>query len=398
MREVYLDNNATTMIDPLVLEKMLPYLKENYANPSSMYNPARITANAIEEARKQIADFLGVNLVDSKMILFTSCATESANTAIKGILKQYSTKENNHIITTQIEHPCVLSTYEHLEKNGWETTYICVNENGEINIENLLSKITPRTVLLSVMHANNETGAIYPIYDIAREAKKINPNIKVFVDGVQAAGKIPIKLENTEVDFYSISGHKFHAPKGVGALYVKSGNLFEPLILGGHQENSLRAGTQNTPYIVGMGEAARLAQDRLDYELKEVKRLRDKLENGILSALKNAKLNSKSKNRVPNTTNIGFEYIEGELILLYLNDLGIYASSGSACTSGSLDPSHVLRAQKVPFTSLHGSIRFSLSRFTTEDEIDYAIEEIPKIIKKLAKISPFQKELNELGV
>ena len=394
---VYLDNNATTKIDEKVLDCMLPYFKDKYANPSSMYDSAHICANAIEESRKKIADFLGIE--NEKSILFTSCGTESANTAIKGVVNQYGNLETkNHIITTQVEHPCVLSVYENYEKKGYKTTYVSVNENGELNIENLLSKITPETILLSVMHANNETGAIYQVYEIAHEAKKINKNLKVFVDGVQAAGKIPIKLDNTDIDFYSISGHKFHAPKGVGALYVKQGTLFEPFMLGGHQEGSLRAGTQNTPYIVGMGVAAKLAKDSLGFELSEVKRLRDKLENGILSSLKNAKLNSKSKNRVPNTTNIGFEYIEGELILLYLNELGICASSGSACTSGSLDPSHVLRAQKVPFESLHGSIRFSLSRFTTEDEIDYAIQKVPEVIKKLAKISPFQNELKNLGL
>lgn len=396
MKNIYLDNNATTRIDDKVVEKMLPYLRENYANPSSMYDTAHLTAKAIEEAREQVAKFLGLS--SSKGIIFTSCATESANTAIKGVVNQYGSETKNHIITTQVEHPCVLSVYENLEKRGYRTTYVGVNENGELNIDNLLSKITPETILLSVMHANNETGAIYPVYEIAHEAKKINKDIKIFVDGVQAAGKFPIELENTDIDFYSISGHKFHAPKGVGALYVKKGVLFEPFMLGGHQENSLRAGTQNTPYIVALAEAAKLAMENMNYELTEVKRLRDKFETNILKALPNAKLNSKSKERVVNTTNIGFEYIEGELILLYLNDLGIYASSGSACTSGSLDPSHVLRAQKVPFTSLHGSIRFSLSRFTTEDEIDYAIEKVPEVIRKLAKMSPFQAELNAMGL
>ncbi len=394
---VYLDNNATTKIDERVLDSMLPYFKEEYANPSSMYDSAHCCANAIEEARKDIADFLGVK--NEKSIIFTSCGTESANTAIKGVVNQYGNKETkNHIITTQVKHHCVLSVYKNFKKKGYRATYASVNENGELNIENLLSKITSDTILLSVMHANNETGAIYPVYEIAHEAKKINKNLKIFVDGVQAAGKIPIELEGSDIDFYSISGHKFHAPKGVGALYVKKGTLFEPFMLGGHQENCLRAGTQNTPYIVGMATAAKLAKKSLTYELSEVKRMRDKLEDGILHSLKNAQLNSKSKNRVPNTTNIGFKYIEGELILLYLNELGICASSGSACTSGSLDPSHVLRAQKVPFESLHGSIRFSLSRFTTEDEIDYAIQKIPEVIKKLAKISPFQKELNEFGL
>ena len=396
MKKIYLDNNATTCVDEKVLEAMLPYLKENYANPSSMYEPARISANAIENARKQVADLLGVS--DSKQIIFTSCGTESANTAIKGVVNQFATQNKKHIITTRVEHPCVLSVYENLEKKGFKVSYIGVDENGDLDTESLLSKVDDETILVSIMHANNETGAIYPVYEVATDVKKINKDTKIFVDGVQAAGKIPIKLDETEIDFYSISGHKFHAPKGIGALYVKKGTLFEPFMLGGHQENSLRAGTYNTPYIVALGEASKLAKESLEYELSEVKRLRDKLEQGILSQLGNAKLNSKATQRVPNTTNIGFEYIEGELILLYLNDLGIYASSGSACTSGSLDPSHVLRAQKVPFTSLHGSIRFSLSRFTTEDEIDYAIEKVPEVIKKLAKISPFQKELNELGL
>ena len=396
MKNIYLDNNATTKVDERVLEKMLPFLKENYANPSSMYDPARLSAKAIEIARKQVGDLLGVS--DSKNIIFTSCATESANTAIKGVVEKFGNRNNkNHIITTQVEHPCVLSVYENYEKKGFKATYLGVDENGDLDIENLLSKITPETFLVSIMHANNETGAVYRVKEIAKEVKKINKEIKFFTDGVQAAGKVPIELDDSEIDFYSISGHKFHSPKGVGALYVKKGNLFEPFMLGGHQENSLRAGTQNTPYIVGLGEAARLAKEYLSEEYK-VKILRDKLENGILSALKNARLNSRSKQRVPNTTNIGFEYIEGELILLYLNDIGIYASSGSACTSGSLDPSHVLRAQKVPFTSLHGSIRFSLSRYTTEEEINYTIEKVPEVIKKLAKISPFQKELNELGL
>ncbi len=396
MKNIYLDNNATTKIDPLVLESMLPFLKENYANPSSMYDSAKISANAIEHARAQVGELLGVG--NLKQITFTSCATESANTIIKGVVEKYASNEKKHIITTKVEHPCVLAPYEFLEKKGFKTDYVGVNEKGELNVDELLSKITPETVLVSVMHANNETGAVYPVYDVAREVKKINKETKVFVDGVQAAGKIKINLDDSDIDFYSISGHKFHAPKGVGAMYCKKGNLFEPLIHGGHQENMLRAGTYNTAFIVALGKAAELALENLPFEDNEVKRLRDKLENGILNNLANAVLNSKSEKRVVNTTNIGFEYIEGELILLYLNDLGIYASSGSACTSGSLDPSHVLRAQNVPFTSLHGSVRFSLSRFTTEEEIDYAIEKTTEVIKKLVKISPFEQELKKLGM
>lgn len=246
------------------------------------------------------------------------------------------------------------------------------------------------------MAANNETGAIYPYEEAAEIVKSINKDTCFFVDAVQAAGKIKLDVKNTKVDLMGISGHKFHAPKGIGALYIKNGTRINPLIVGGHQEKGLRAGTENVPYIAGLKKAAELAQNALEYENNEVKRLRDKLEQGILSNVKNARLNSRTSKRVPNTTNIGFEYIEGELILLHFDELNICASSGSACTSGSLEPSHVLRAMHTPFTSLHGSIRFSLSRFTKEDEIDFVIENVPKVIKKLAKISPFQKELTAL--
>ena len=246
------------------------------------------------------------------------------------------------------------------------------------------------------MWANNETGVIYPVEEIAEYVKLRSPETRIFVDGVQAAGKIPMQVDNTDIDMVGISGHKFHAPKGVGALYVKSDVRITPLINGGHQEKGLRAGTQNVPYIVAMGKAAELAQNSLNYELKEVKRLRDKLEEGILKNVYNARLNTSTTNRVPNTTNIGFEYVEGELILLHLSDIGVCASSGSACTSGSLEPSHVLRAMGVPFTALHGSIRFSLSRYTTEKDIDYVIQNLPIIMNKLTNLSPFQDELDDL--
>ncbi len=392
MTLVYLDNNATTMVAPEVCEAMMPYFSELYGNASSIYDLAHGANNAVKESREIIADFLGAN--DPREITFTSCGSESANMAIKGTLEV--NKNKKHIITTKIEHPCVLNLYKDLEKKGYRVSWIDVDSNGDLNIGQLLEEVCDDTALVSVMMANNETGVIYPVDKISEAVKMRNSETKVFVDAVQAAGKIPINVKDTKIDMLGISGHKFHAPKGIGALYVKTGTMISPLIVGGHQERGKRAGTENVPYIVGMATAARLAKEALNDELTRVKALRDKLERGILSTIKNSVLNSKSKNRVPNTTNIGFQYIEGELILLHMNDLGICASSGSACTSGSLEPSHVLRAQGVPFTSLHGSIRFSLSRYTTENEIDYTLEKLPAIIDKLVKISPFQKELNEI--
>ena len=389
---IYLDNNATTKVDEKVLEEMMPFFKEEYANPSSMYDFSRKSSNAIKEARVKIRDF--VNAQNEKEIIFTSCGSESANTAIRGVLNY--NKNKKHIITSKVEHPCVLNLYQALEKQGYRVDYIGVNANGELNLEELDAAVCEDTALVSIMWANNETGVINPIGKISEIIKSKNKDTKLFVDAVQVAGKIPIDVQANGVDLLGISGHKFHAPKGVGALYVNSKTMITPLIIGGHQEKGKRAGTENTPYIVGLGKAAELAQSYLDYELTEVKRLRDKLESNILSKIYNARLNTGVANRVPNTTNIGFEYIEGELILLHLSDLGICASSGSACTSGSLEPSHVLRAMNVPFTAIHGSIRWSLSRYTTEEEIDYVIEKLPGIIEKATSISPYQKELQAL--
>lgn len=389
---VYLDNNATTKVDEKVLEAMLPFFKEEYANPSSMYDFAKTSSNAIKEARGIIKDF--VNAENEKEIIFTSCGSESANTAIRGVLNY--NKNKKHIITSKVEHPCVLNLYQALEKQGYRVDYIGVNSNGELNLEELEAAINEDTALVSIMWANNETGVINPIKQISEIIKSKNKETKFFVDAVQVAGKIPIDVQENGIDLLGISGHKFHAPKGVGALYVNSKTMITPLIIGGHQERGKRAGTENTPYIVGMAKAAQLAQDSLNYEMTEVKRLRDKLEGNIINKIYNARLNTGAANRVPNTTNIGFEYIEGELILLHLSDLGICASSGSACTSGSLEPSHVLRAMNVPFTAIHGSIRWSLSRFTTEKEIDYVIDKLPGIIEKVTSISPYQKELQTL--
>ena len=389
---IYLDNNATTKIDEKVVEEMMPYFTSEYANPSSMYDFSKKSSAAIKEARGIIKDF--VNAQNENEIIFTSCGSESANTAIKGVLNY--NKNKKHIITSKIEHPCVLNVYKSLEKQGYKVDYIDVNANGELDLEQLNSTITQDTALVSIMWANNETGVINPIGKISEIIKSKNKETKFFVDAVQVAGKIPIDVQANGVDMLGISGHKFHAPKGVGALYVNSKTMITPLIIGGHQERGKRAGTENVPYIVGMAKAAQLAQDGLKYELTEVKRLRDKLEAGILKNIFNARLNTGIAQRVPNTSNIGFEYIEGELILLHLSDLGICASSGSACTSGSLEPSHVLRAMNVPFTAIHGSIRWSLSRFTTKDEIDYVIEKLPPIIEKITSISPYQKELQAL--
>lgn len=389
---IYLDNNATTRVDDKVLEVMLPYLKDEYANPSSMYEFSTNASKAIDDARHSMKEFLGAN--SAKEIVFTSCGSESANTAIKGAVSY--NKNKKHIITTKVEHPCVLNTYKMLEKQGYKVDYIGVNSNGELELDELKSKITPDTALVSVMWANNETGVIFPIKEIGEIIKSKNPETLFFVDAVQAAGKIDIDVKDTNIDMLGVSGHKFHAPKGIGALYVNSSVVLPPLINGGHQERGYRAGTENVPYIVGMGKAAELAIDNMKYELSEVKRLRDKLETGILKNIFNARLNTSISNRVPNTTNIGFEYVEGELILLHLSDIGVCASSGSACTSGSLEPSHVLRAMGTPFTSLHGSIRFSLSRFTTEKEIDYVLDNIGKVIGEIVAISPYQEELEHL--
>ncbi len=389
---IYLDNNATTKIDEKVLDAMLPFLKENYANPSSMYDFGGKASCAIKKAREQVRSFF--NAQDAKEVIFTASGSEGANMAIRGVLEINKTKR--HIITTKIEHPCVLNTYKMLEKQGYKVDYLSVNSNGELDLLDLQEKVNDETALVSIMYANNETGIIFPIKKLVQLVKGKNPDTIFFTDAVQVAGKIPIDVQNLGVDLLSVSGHKFHAPKGVGALYVKTGVAISPLIVGGHQERGKRAGTENVASIVGIGKAAELAMENMEFELTEVKRLRDKLENAILKNIFNARLNTSINNRVPNTTNIGFEYVEGELILLHLSDYGICASSGSACTSGSLEPSHVLKAMGIPFTALHGSIRFSLSRFTNEKEIDYVIEILPEIIEKLTKISPFQDELNQL--
>ena len=389
---VYLDNNATTKIDPIVFEAMVPYFCEYYGNPSSTHEFGGKVSYAIRDARESVKELMGA--ADMKEIIFTGSGSESANMAIRGVLE--ANKNKKHIITTKVEHPCVLNLYKYFEKQGYEVTYLSVDSEGNLDLNELSEAVNEDTALVSMMAANNETGVILPYQRAASIVKSKNSKTKVFVDAVQGAGKIPLDVKNTDVDLMGIAGHKIHAPKGVGALYIKTGTLLPALIIGGHQERGKRAGTENVTSIVGLGVAARLAKDALTDEATRVKTLRDKLESGILSTIYNARVNGSRNNRVPNTSNIGFQYIEGELILLHLNDLGICASSGSACTSGSLEPSHVLKAMGVPFTALHGSIRFSLSRFTTAQEIDYTLKVLPDVIFKLNNISPYQKELAEL--
>jgi cysteine desulfurase len=384
MNTIYLDNNATTPVAPEVIEEMLPYLRELYGNPSSMHTFGGQLHRKIEEARAKVASLIGA---DSEEIIFTSCGTESDNTAIMSAVESFPAKR--HIITTRVEHPAVLNFCKHLSRNGFRVTFLPVNNHGQLNIDELLRAIDEDTFLVSAMYANNETGVIFPIYDIAEILKE--RNILFHTDAVQVIGKIPLDVKKLPVDMLSLSGHKLHATKGVGALYVRKGTRFYPYIIGGHQERGRRAGTENVASIIGLGKACELAGKNLDEESTYVKKLRDKLETTLLESCSDVKVNGDINNRLPNTTNISFEYVEGEAILLRMNEYGICASSGSACSSGSLEPSHVLRAMGVPFTAIHGSIRFSLSRYNTEDEINRVIGVLPQIINDLRMLSPFSK-------
>lgn len=384
MKTIYLDNNATTCVAPEVLDAMLPFLKESYGNPSSMHSFGGEVAKYIDKAREQCAALIGAKRASD--IVFTSCGTESDNAAILGTLASYP--EKKHIITTAVEHPAVRTLCQSLAKKGYEATEIKVDESGRLNVDDIKRAIRPDTAIVSVMWANNETGVIFPIEKIAEVCAKAG--VPFHTDAVQAAGKVPIDVTRTPMDFLAVSGHKLHALKGVGFLYIKRGAKFQPLIIGGHQERGKRGGTENVASIVGLGKACELAIAHMDEENMRIKALRDRLEAGILATVPNTAVHGDREHRLPNTTNIGFEYIEGEAILLLMNEHGICASSGSACTSGSLEPSHVLRAMKVPFTRAHGSIRFSLSRYNTDEEIDHVLENIPQIIKRLREISPFK--------
>ncbi len=379
---VYMDNNATTRVADEVIEEMTPYLGQLYGNPSSMHSFGGQVGKKIGQARERIASLLGCS---PEEIIFTSCGTESDNAAIKGTLDMASSKRT--VITTRVEHPAVLSTCREMEHHGYNIVEISVDKNGRLNLDELENSLDEDTAIVSIMYANNETGTVFPIERIVSMVK--SKGIVFHTDAVQAVGKIPIDLAKLPIDLLSLSGHKVHAPKGVGVLYVRKGTRLAPFMVGGHQESGRRAGTENVPSIIALGKACQLAGENIDDENTRVRKLRDKLEKGILATCPGSMVNGDTQNRLPNTANISFEYIEGEAILLMLNRFGICASSGSACTSGSLEPSHVLRAMGVPFTSAHGSIRFSLSRYNTEDHVDFVIEKTAPIVNRLRELSPF---------
>lgn len=383
---IYLDNNATTRVPREVVEAMTPYFGEIYFNPSSMYESAKQSAGAMEAARGVVASFVGAPKTSE--ILFTSCATESNSTAIRGAAM--ANPARRHIITSTVEHPAVLALCEELEREGYEVDRIGVNERGEIDMKAYVKALRPgQTLIVSIMAANNETGVVFPIERLAAIAKATDPRILFHTDATQAAGKLAIDLTHAwkDVDFLSFSGHKIHAPKGIGVLFMRTGVACRPFLYGGHQERGRRGGTENIPYIVGLAKACELSQKRIA-DGPRIAALRDRLEAG-LKKIPYVVINGEGAERLPNTTNAAFHYIEGEGILYQLDLAGICASSGSACTSGSLDPSHVLRAMHVPFTAVHGSIRFSMSEETTEADIDHVIEVMPGIVANLRKLSPY---------
>ena len=364
---------------------MMPYFSEYYGNPSSMHAFGGDVGEKIKQARESVATLIGASADE---IVFTSCGTESDSTAIRAAVESNSNKR--HILTSRVEHPAIKNLYETLSQKGYRVTFVPVDNQGRLDMEFLYKNLTDDTALVSLMWANNETGVIFPVEEIARETK--NREILFHTDAVQYVGKIPIDVSLTGIDMLSLSGHKLHAPKGIGVLYIRKGTKFSPFMIGGHQEHGRRGGTENTASIIGMGKAAELARKHLeDGSYKCVSELRDKLEKALLEKIPSSMVNGDIENRLPNTTSIAFEYVEGEGILLLMNEHGICASSGSACTSGSLEPSHVLRAMGVPFTAAHGSIRYSLSRYTTESEIDKVIEVMPPIITRLREMSPYWK-------
>lgn len=389
MKTVYLDNNATTQVAPEVLDAMLPYFSTLYGNPSSAHTFGGQIARRIRDARETVAELLGATPDE---IIFTSCGSESDNTAIMSALRTNEGK--NHIVTSRVEHPAVRVLCHHLAKRGIRVTEIPVDREGRLDMHQYRASLTRNTAVVSLMWANNETGVVFPIQEAAQLAAE--RGIIFHTDAVQAAGKIPIDLKNSAIDMLSISGHKLHAPKGVGVLYVRKGLKYAPFLIGGHQEQGRRGGTENTAGIIGLGKACELAAINMTTENTRVRALRDRLETEILAKVPRSRVNGGEAERLPNTTNISFESIEGEAILLLMDEFGICASSGSACTSGSLQPSHVLRAMGVPFTMAHGSIRFSLSIYNTEEEIDFVIEKMPAIVEKLRNLSPFWKPEGEV--
>jgi cysteine desulfurase len=389
---IYLDNNATTRVAPEVFAAMQPYLTKVYGNPSSAHTLGRRMKAAVERAREQVAGLVGA--ADADEIVFTSCGSESDNWAIGGFLEQNPTRR--HIITTRVEHEAVRNLCAHLEQIGCEVTWLDVNEQGELYLDDLRQALRRNTAILSVMLANNETGILFPVNEIGKIVRE-HSDAAFHVDGVQAVGKIPIDLKKSEIDLFALSGHKLHAPQGVGALYIREGLKLPPFIIGGGQESGRRAGTSAVPNIVGLGAACELAKNFDEHE--KIETLRNKLEERILSTIPNARLNGTPDRakRLPNTTNISFEYVEGENILVQLDQAGICVSTGSACHSTTRESSPTLRAMNVPYTAAQGSIRFSLGRYNTEEEIDETLKVLPGIIARLVDISPYEKELKALN-
>jgi len=385
MKEIYLDNNATTKVDEAVFEEMRPYFCELYGNPSSMHFFGGQVQSKVNEARGRVADLLGASPDE---IIFTACGTESDNAAIRSALAVFP--DRKHIITSRVEHPAVLTQCRNLRQKGYRVTEIGVDGAGRLDMEELKAAVDTDTAIVSLMWANNETGVIFPVEQAATIAK--SKGAIFHSDAVQAIGKIPINMADSSIDMLSLSGHKLHAPKGIGVLYLRKGTPFRPLLVGGYQEKSRRAGTENAAAIIALGKACELAGHHMEAENTTVKAMRDRLQDALMTAVPHARINGGGAERLPNTTSIAFEFVEGEAILLLLSEFGICASSGSACTSGSLEPSHVLRAMGVPFTCAHGSIRFSLSRYTTDAEIDTVIREMPPIIARLRQMSPFGRE------
>ena len=381
MKNIYFDNAATTKLDEEVLQEMMPYLTENYGNASSIYKIGRESRKAVETAREQIAKVLNCK---PNEIYFTAGGSESDNTAIKGIARANKNK-GNHIITSKIEHPAVLETCKELEKEGFEVSYISADENGIINLEELKNAIKPTTILITVMFANNEIGTIQPIEEIGQIAKE--NNIYFHTDAVQAVGSIKIDVQKLNIDSLSLSGHKFYGPKGIGALYVRTGVRFEKLIAGGHQERNKRAGTENVAGIVGIGKAIELAYSNLDEHNEKIRKLRDYYVEQVKEKIPYIKINGDMEKRLPGNSNISFKFIEGEGLLLNLDLKGIYASSGSACTSGSLDPSHVLLAIGLPHEIARGSLRITIGKYNTKEEVDYLVENLAEIVNRLREIS-----------
>ena len=382
MTTVYVDNNATTRVAPEVLDEMLPYFSEYYGNPSSVHAFGGNVAKKIQEAREKTAALIGAF---PEEIIFTSCGTESDNAAVRSALK--SAPDKKHIITSAVEHPAVLNLCTSLEKEGYRVTYVPVDTKGNLDFDHFTQSLSDDTALVTMMWANNETGVVFPVKEIAEQAAE--KGIPFHTDAVQAVGKIRVDVRDLPVHMLSLSGHKIHAPKGVGVLYVKKGTRFNPFVIGGHQESGRRGGTENVASIIGLGKACELAAEHLSRVDTDVRQMRDYLENTLLETVSFSSINGDREKRLPNTVSIGFDAIEGESILMHIDYAGICASSGSACTSGSLEPSHVLRSMEVPFKSAHGSIRFSLSVYNTMEEMKYIAETLPPIIRKLRLMSPF---------